>query len=116
MLFEGVSTVMNPYGMNTSRQNNREMCLPDGFAVWCRIEDLCEVCGYDPIMQFGLLREFAGIYSGRPGQDPDDYADAYPMQALACYVRKYLEEYPEAAEALTASASVAADPKPDIAA
>ena len=108
--------MMNPYGMNTSRQNNREMGLPDGFAVWCRIEDLSEVCGYNPITQFGLLREFAGIYSGRPGQDPDDYADAHPMEALAWYVRKYLAEYPEAAETLTAAASAAADPKPEIAA
>ena len=109
--------MMNFDGMNTSRRNTREMCLPEGFAVWCRIEDLSSLCGYDPFTQFGLLHEFAEIYPGRPGQDPDDYADEHPMQALACYVRKYLAKYPEATEALMSAVSVpAVEPQPEIAA
>ena len=88
--------------------NSREAVLTEGFGLWCRIEDLGEVCGYDPVSQFALLRELAGAYAGRAGQDPDDYAEEHPMQALACYVRRYLAEYPEQAEALTAAASAPA--------
>lgn len=104
-------------GMNTSRRNTRGMRLPEGFDIWCRIEDLAGLCGYDAYVQFGLLRDLTDVYPGRPGQDPEDYAEEHPMQALACYVRKYLAEYPEAAETLTAAAPVpAAEPRPEIAA
>ena len=82
---------MNHYtGRNTGSRSSREICLPEDYALWCRIEDLSSLCGYDPVRQFGLLREIAETYPGRPGQDPEDYAGEHPMQALACMVRRYL--------------------------
>ena len=83
---------------NCGRRTGQEFYPQDGYSVWCRIEDLSNVCGYDPYTQFGILRELADAYPGRPGQDPDEFAEEHPMQALACLVRRYLAEYREAAE------------------
>ena len=104
------------YYRSMKAQGTRETGLPDGYPVWCRIEELGGLCGYDPFTQFGLLCALAEAYPGRAGQDPDDFADEHPMQALACYVRKYLDAYPEAAEALAAACEASGEPRPGIAA
>ena len=89
-------------GMERRGRNSRENTLPEGFAAWCRIEDLSRDCGYDPAGQFGCLLEIAQAYPGRAGQDPEDYAEEHPLQALAALVRRFLAEYPEAAAAMAA--------------
>ena len=89
--------------MNRNRRNGREACPPEGFGVWCRIEDLSAVCGYDPVAQFDLLMELPDVYPAAAGRDPDELAEEHPMQALACAVRRYLAEYPEAAAKLSAA-------------
>ena len=83
--------------------NRREAALPEGFGIWCRIEDLCDICGYDPHAQFGLLAELAEGYPERPGYDPEEIAEAHPMQALASLIRRYFREYPEAAQTAAAA-------------
>ena len=92
--------------MMMDRQNGREH-VPEGFAAWCRVEDLCGRCGYDPADLFSVLPDIADGYSGRPGQDPDDYAEEHPMEALASAVRRYLADDPEAAR-MAAAAEVPA--------
>ena len=75
----------------------RENSLPDGFAAWSRIEDLCGICGYNASEQFDLLRKLPEIYPDLSGRDPEDLAEEHPMRALAALVRRFLQEYPEAA-------------------
>ena len=84
---------------------NREFCPADGYAEWCRIEDLSGLCGYDPALQFDLLRELPDAYPRMSGLDPDEIAEEHPMQALAILVKRFLAKYPEAAEILTAAAA-----------
>ncbi len=86
---------------------NREFCPADGYAVWCRIEDLSFLCGYDPEAQFGLLLELPDAYPRMSGADPDEIAEEHPMQALAILVKRFLAEYPEEAESLAAAAAPA---------
>ena len=90
----------------TAVMMNHEVCLPEGFSLWCRIEDLGSLCGFDPERHFEQLREIAYAYPARPGQDPEDYAEEHPMQALACLVRRFLAEYPDAADAAAVAAPV----------
>lgn len=76
---------------------SRGNSLPDGFAAWSRIEDLCGICGYNASEQFDLLRKLPEIYPDSSGRDPEDLAEEHPMRALAALVRRFLQEYPEAA-------------------
>ena len=83
--------------------NRQEAALPESFGLWCRIEDLCDICGFDPHTQFGLLAELADGYPERPGREPEEIAEAHPMQALASLVRRYFREYPKAAQTAAAA-------------
>ncbi len=83
---------------------SREFCPAEGYAVWCRIEDLSLLCGYDPETQFDRLRELPEVYQRMSGMDPDEIAEEHPMQALAILVKRFLAEYPEEAEMLAAAA------------
>ena len=51
---------------------SREFCPAEGYAVWCRIEDLSLLCGYDPETQFDRLRELPEIYQRMSGLDPEE--------------------------------------------
>lgn len=79
----------------------------DGFALWCRIEDLSALCGFDPADQFDLLRELPDAYPRMSGRDPDEIAEEHPMQALAILVSRFLTEYPETAGMPAATGTVA---------
>lgn len=81
----------------------RKHFVPEGFGIWCRIEELSRICGYNPYCQFKNLREISDIYPGISGRDPEEYAEEHPMQALACLVRKYFKEYPRSAARLVAA-------------
>ena len=85
-------------------RREREFSPADCFPVWCRIEDLSDLCGYDPVAQFSLLRELPDAYPASPLQDPDEIAEEHPVQALAMLIRRFLAEYPEEAEMLAAAA------------
>ena len=89
--------------MKADRRHDREACLPEGLAAWCRIEDLSIACGYNADEQFGLLSELPDFYPGMPGQDPEDIAEEHPLQALAMMVRRFLAEYPETAGEMAAA-------------
>ena len=95
-------------------RTGREFFPAEGFAVWCRIEDLSALCGYDPVARFDLLRELPDAYPVPAGTDPEAIAEEHPMRALACVVARFLKEYPEEAEALAASAlrETPAEPRP----
>ena len=93
---------MNDFAAAVYR-NGMEFSPADCFALWCGIEDLSILCGYDPATQFDLLRELPDAYPRMSGRDPEEIAEEHPMQALAILVRKFLLEYPEAAEMLTAA-------------
>jgi len=97
---------MTEYTERTSRRKEREAYLPEGFQLWCRIEDLCEVCGFDPVSRFDLLRELPESYPPLSGQDPEEIAEEHPVRALAALVARFLEEYPEAAAEKTAAKAV----------
>ena len=84
-------------------QRSGEFSPAECFPVWCRIEDLSDLCGYDPVAQFGLLRELPEVYPAASFQDPDEIAEEHPLQALAMLIRRFLEEYPEEAEILDAA-------------
>lgn len=100
--------------MNIDERNSRDHYPPEGFAIWCRIEDLSSECGYDPSSQFGMLRDIANTYHGYAGRNPDEFREEHPLQALADEVRRYLAEYPEEAAAmLTAGAAAAAGDRPE---
>ena len=90
--------------MKTGHGCGRENSLPDGFAAWSRIEDLCGICGYNASEQFDLLRELPGIYPDLSGRDPEDLAEEHPMRALAGLIRRFLAEYPETAGRLAGAA------------
>ena len=91
--------------MKKNRRRIRDLFPPEGFGLWCRIEDLGEACGYDAAGQFELLRELPDTYPVRAGIDPEEIAEEHPRRALACLVKRFLAEYPEAAEQLTAAAA-----------
>ena len=76
---------------------DHEVVLPEGYGLWCRIEELAGECGYNPHTQFALLRELPDAYPVLPGTDPEEIAEEHPMQALAALVRRYLAEYPQEA-------------------
>ena len=80
-----------------------EFSPADCFGLWSRIEDLSVLCGYDPADQFDLLRELPDAYPRMSGRDPDEIAEEHPMQALAILVGRFLAEYPETVEMLTAA-------------
>ena len=84
-------------------QRSREFSPADCFPVWCRIEDLSDLCGVDPVAQFSLLRELPDAYPASSLQDPDEIAEEHPLRALAMLIRRFLSEYPEAAEILDAA-------------
>jgi hypothetical protein len=84
-------------------QRSREFSPADCFPVWCRIEDLSDLCGYDTVAQFSLLRELPEAYPAAALQDPDGIAEEHPLQALAMLIRRFLAEYPEEAEILDAA-------------
>ena len=84
-----------------TRRCSRENSLPDGFAAWSRIEDLCGICGYNASEQFDLLIKLPEIYPDLSGRDPEDLAEEHPMRALAGLIRRFLAEYPETAGMLT---------------
>ena len=84
-------------------RREREFSPADCFPVWCRIEDLSDLCGYDPVAQFSLLRELPDAYPAAPPQDPDEVAEEHPLRALAMLIRRFLSEYPEEAEILSAA-------------
>lgn len=92
----------------TVRRTGRENVLPEGFDIWCRIEDLGMACGYNPATQFALLKELSDAYPCRTGQAWNEIAEDHPLQALAGLVRKYLAEFPKAAAKLIAGSG-----KPD---
>ena len=96
----------------------RENSLPDGFAAWSRIEDLCGICGYNASEQFDLLIKLPEIYPDLSGRDPEDLAEEHPMRALAGLVRRFLAEYPETAGRLadTAGQNPRARKRPGLAA
>ncbi len=85
------------------RTDGREFYPAGCFAAWSRIEDLSNACGYDPAAQFNLLRKLPDAYPVLSGQDPDSIAEEHPMRALAAFVSKFLEEYPEKAAELSAA-------------
>ena len=86
------------------RPDGREFYPAGCFAVWSRIEELSDACGYDPAAQFNLLRKLPDAYPVLSGQDPDSIAEEHPMRALAAFVSRFLAEYPEKAAALSAAA------------
>ena len=86
------------------RPDGREFYPADCFAVWSRIAELSDACGYDPATQFNLLRKLPDTYPVLSGQDPDSIAEEHPMRALAAFVSRFLAEYPEKAAALSAAA------------
>ena len=77
--------------------DGREPFQPEVDAAWCRIEELSRLCGYDPMIQFGLLRKIPDIYPRLSGRDPDEIAEEHPMQALAILIRRFLDHNPETA-------------------
>ena len=85
-----------------TRNRGREAALPVEFPLWCRIEDLSALCGYNPAVQFPLLMELPDAYPAS-GRDPEELAEEHPMQALAAYIRRFLRDYPEAAAGLAAA-------------
>ena len=87
-------------------RNEREY-LPGDFDAWCRIEDLCGLCGYDPDDLFRVLPDISDCYAFPSDRDAEDYAEEHPMEALAGAVSRYLAEYPEEAEARMAAAAAA---------
>lgn len=89
--------------MNRNRRRIRDFFPPEGFGIWCRIEELGEACGYDAEEEFGRLSELPDAYPAKPGQDPEEMAEEHPMAALASLVRRFLREYPEAAAVLAAA-------------
>lgn len=84
-----------------NRPDGREFYPSECFEVWSRIEELSNTCGYDPVTQFNLLRELPDAYPVHSGQDPDCIAEEHPMRALAAFVSRFLEEYPEKAAELS---------------
>ena len=79
--------------------------MPEGFDAWCRIEDLCGLCGLDPAESFDLFSDIMNAYPGGSGRMAAGCAEEHPMEALADAVRRYLAEYPE--EAMAANAGSA---------
>ena len=92
--------------MLIDRQNEREF-LPEDFDAWCRIEDLCGLCGYDPDDLFRVFPDIAGCYGFPADRALEDYAEEHPMEALAGAFSRYLAEYPEEAETRMAAAAAA---------
>ena len=86
----------------TERQYSRREGVPEGFAAWSRIEELGSACGYPVNRQFGDLVELLDAYPALSGRDPEELAEEHPLQALAKLVRRFLADYPEAAQMLTA--------------
>ena len=89
--------------LKNALRGSREFCPPEGYVLWSRIEDLGDACGYDAAEQFHLMRQLPDIYPARSGGDPDEIAEEHPMQALAILVGRFLAEYPETVEMLTAA-------------
>ncbi len=87
------------------RNRGREAILPEEYPLWCRIEDLSALCGYNPAAQFPLLMELPDAYPAS-GRAPEELAEEHPMQALAAYIRRFLRDYPEAAAGLAAAGAV----------
>ena len=95
--------------MLIDRQNEREF-LPEDFDAWCRIEDLCDLCGYDPDDLFRVFPDIADCYGFPAGRVSEDYEEEHPMEALAGAVSRYLAEYPEKAEMrMTAAAEASVE-------
>ena len=90
--------------VGADRRHGREFVPADCYGLWCSLEDLSALCGYDPVKQFDLLRELPSVYPVVSGRDPYEIAEEHPMQALACVVSRFLSEYPEAADALISAA------------
>ncbi|MBQ3706173.1 MAG: hypothetical protein IJQ71_00065 [Clostridia bacterium] len=88
------------YAKANRRRGEREVVLPEGFQLWCRIEELSEACGFDPVRRFDALRELPEMYPPLRGQDPEEIAEEHPVRALAALVARFLREYPEAAAAM----------------
>ena len=68
------------------RRHGQEFVPADCYGLWCSLEDLSALCGYDPVKQFDLLRELPSVYPVVSGRDPYEIAEEHPMQALACVV------------------------------
>ena len=94
---------MNDFAIGV-RRHGREFVPADCYGLWCSLEDLSALCGYDPVKQFDLLRELPDAYPAVSGRDPFEIAEEHPMQALACVVSRFLSEYPEEADALLSAA------------
>ena len=85
-----------PAKKGTTRQYSRREGVPEGFAAWSRIEELGSACGYHASGQFGDLVELLDV------RDPEELAEEHPLRALAMLVRRFLADYPETAQILTA--------------
>ena len=93
------------YFTENTRRDAREFFPPEGYGLWCRIEDLGILCGFDPAARFDVLLELPDAYPRMSGRDPDEIAEEHPMQALAMLVRRFAAEYPEAAKLLAEDGS-----------
>ena len=49
-----------------ARRGEREGIPAEGFALWCRIGDLSDACGYDASADGARLRELPDAYPARP--------------------------------------------------
>ena len=97
-----------PAKKGTTRQYSRREGVPEGFAAWSRIEELGSACGYHASGQFGDLVELLNAYPALSGRDPEELAEEHPLRALAMLVRRFLADYPETAQILTAGSAYAA--------
>ena len=84
--------------LKRDHRNTRDFYPTEGFGIWCKIEDLAEICGYDAIKQFDQLKELQNFYPEKTRQDPEEITNEHPMSALACLVKRFIKEYPETAE------------------
>ncbi len=97
-----------PAKKEAKRRYSRREGIPEGFAAWSRIEELGSACEYQVSGQFGDLVELLNAYPALSGRDPEELAEEHPLRALAMLVRRFLADYPETAQILTAGSAYAA--------